>query len=77
VTLENGKTFTIEANGNSKDNLYIQSAKLNGRTTQKTYLEHDQILKGGTLEFKMGPEPNVNWGVGADSVPYSMSREMK
>jgi putative alpha-1,2-mannosidase len=50
---------------------------LNGKSTQKTYLEHDQILNGGTLKFKMGSQPNLNWGVGADNAPYSMSREMK
>jgi len=77
MTLENGRTFTIDATGNSKDNRYIQSAVLNGRITEKTYLEHDQILKGGTLRFKMGAEPNVKWGAAPENAPYSMSLETK
>jgi predicted alpha-1,2-mannosidase len=58
-----GKTFTIIANGNSPRNIYIQSAKLNGHPYNKCYIDHTDILKGGTLEFVMGPEPNKGWGV--------------
>ena len=75
--LQNGETFTIKAPENSNENIYIQSAKRNGRKYTKTFLRHDDILKGGKVEFKMTSEPNKKWGTGPDDVPYSMSNESK
>jgi predicted alpha-1,2-mannosidase len=57
-----GKIFKIMAANNSAQNCYIQSAKLNGIPYRKCYLYHQQILKGGTLELVMGPQPNKAWG---------------
>lgn len=57
-----GKTFTLEAQQNSTNNLYIQSAALNGRPLNEARLFHDRIIKGGRLSFNMGPKPNQNWG---------------
>ena len=75
--LENGNTFEIQAPNNSKENLYIQSARLNGQPTTKTFVTHEQLLNGGSLRFEMGAEPNKAWGIAADDQPYSMSREKK
>ena len=58
-----GKVFTIIAKGNSPQNCYIQSAKLNGKPYNKCYISHQQIINGGTLEYVMGPQPNKNWGI--------------
>lgn len=52
-----GRTFTIEAVGNSPENVYIQSAELNGKPYNKTYITHDDIMKGGTLVLHMGDKP--------------------
>lgn len=57
-----GKTFTIEAINNAPQNLYIQSATLNGKPYNKCYIDHFDLLKGGVLKLIMGPEPNKNWG---------------
>lgn len=57
-----GKSFTIEAKGNSAENVYIQSAKLNGKAYNKCYIDYKDITAGGTLELTMGPQPNKNWG---------------
>lgn len=57
-----GKEFTIISHNNSPENVYIQSAKLNGRTLKQCYLDFAQIANGGTLELQMGPEPNQKWG---------------
>jgi predicted alpha-1,2-mannosidase len=75
--LENGKTFEIQAPANSKENMYIQSAKLNRRAYTRTYLRHEDILKGGMIRFEMDSKPNTKWGVGPEDMPYSMSREKK
>lgn len=75
--LQNGRTFTIQALDNSMENLYIQSAQFNDRKYTKTYLKHEDILKGGIITFDMDDEPNKKWGTSPDDVPYSMSNEKK
>ncbi len=44
-------------------NIYIQSAKLNGKIFNRTSISHQEITKGGTLEYIMGDIPNKKWGV--------------
>jgi predicted alpha-1,2-mannosidase len=57
-----GETFTIIAENNSPKNVYIQSATLNGKPLTRTWLKHAEIVGGGELTLKMGPEPNKTWG---------------
>lgn len=58
-----GKTFTITAENNSPENIYIQSAKLNGKAYNHCYIDYKEITNGGTLELLMGSKPNKNWGI--------------
>ncbi len=62
LNVGNGKVFTIIANSNSKENMYIQSALLNGKSYNSSKLQHVVLIAGGELIFEMGPEPNKNWG---------------
>jgi predicted alpha-1,2-mannosidase len=64
-----GREFVIEAHGNSPANVYIQSARLNGRPLGRAWIYHDEIVAGGKLEFEMGPNPNPAWGTGNGSEP--------
>ncbi|WP_425597897.1 GH92 family glycosyl hydrolase [Ulvibacterium marinum] len=73
--LENGNTFLIKANENGKGSPYIQTANLNGTNFDQTWLGVETIQKGGELIFEMGSEPNTNWGISVESVPYSLSNE--
>ncbi|NWJ53117.1 MAG: glycoside hydrolase family 92 protein [Bacteroidetes bacterium] len=57
-----GTIFTILTHNNSPDNIYIQSAKLNGQNYNKCWINHQDIAKGGVLELTMGNTPNQNWG---------------
>ena len=57
--LANGKTFTVLAPKVSKENIYIQSIKVDGQPYNKTYLTHEQIMSGATVEFEMGNTPLV------------------
>lgn len=57
-----GKEFTVVAHNNSKENKYIQQVKLNGKTLKRSWIKHEEIAKGGKLEFFMGPQPNTSWG---------------
>lgn len=72
LNLENGRTFTIEAPNNSPDHLYIQSAALNGRPFTRTWIGHDEIIKGGTLRLEMSKAPNFQRGIAISDRPYSL-----
>lgn len=67
--LEDGKNFTIIAHDNAKGNVYIQSAQLNGSPYTRSYLNYEEIIKGGTLELQMGAAPNLQWGTRDADVP--------
>ena len=75
IELENGNVFTITSDGNGAGNPYIQEAELNGKSYSNTYLGYDDIQKGGHLKFKMGDQPNREWGNAAGNTPYSLSKE--
>ena len=77
LKLENDKTFVINAKNNSAENLYVQKAKLNGKTYTKNYLNHIDITNGGIFDLKMSSEPNKNKGVNSSDFPYSMTNELK
>ncbi len=62
IALENGKSFTINAANQSKTNLYIQSAMLNGMPLERSYITHSEIMEGGSLQYIMGSQPNKDWG---------------
>ncbi|HEX4285305.1 MAG TPA: GH92 family glycosyl hydrolase [Terracidiphilus sp.] len=61
LRLANGKTFRVEAANNSAQNVYIQSATLNGTVLDVPVITWEQIQAGGTLHFVMGPRPS-QWG---------------
>ncbi len=73
ITLENGKKFIIEASGNSNQNVYIQSATLNGKPFFRTFLRHSEITDGGTLKLEMSDSPNTTRGTAMGDRPFSLS----
>lgn len=64
IELGNGKSFKMHTENYSKENIYIQSVKWNGKEHRQNYITHQAIMDGGVLEFKMGPKPNQKWGSG-------------
>lgn len=58
-----GKQFIIEAKNQSRENNYIQSATLNGKPLNRSWITHEEIIRGGKLIYEMGAEPNKNWGI--------------
>lgn len=58
IQLENGRSFKIEALGQSDKNVYIKSVMLNGKALTRRYITHAEIMKGGTLTFQMSSKPN-------------------
>ncbi len=59
ATLKTGgnKRFRITVKNNSRQNKYIQNVRLNGKNYEKLSISYSEIMKGGELEFVMGPRP--------------------
>jgi hypothetical protein len=68
VNLENGKNFTVQANNISSENKYIESVQLNGKEYEYSYLNHQDIINGGSLVFEMTDQPS-NWGTQDAFIP--------
>lgn len=73
IMLENGKQFVIDAGNNNQQNVFIQSAKLNGNSYSKNFIRYEDIVNGGTLQLEMGNQPNKSRGINAEDLPYSVS----
>ncbi len=73
IHMGNGHDFTLTAHNNSAQNLYIQSATLNGKSWNKPWFSHADIASGGKLILTMGPTPNKSWGSAPADAPPSMS----
>ena len=68
LNVGDGKTFTVKATNNSDQNVYVQSARLNGKRYDKSYIDYRDIIAGGTLELVMGPKPS-KWGTNKKNRP--------
>lgn len=75
IHFENGKTLVIEATNNSKKNVYIQSAKLNGKVFSRNYLTYDELTGGGNVQYEMGDQPATSRGILKSDSPYSVSKQ--
>ncbi|TRZ42041.1 GH92 family glycosyl hydrolase [Robertkochia solimangrovi] len=73
--LENGNKVTINAPENDHENRYINTMKVNGKTYNKNWLSHKELMKGMQIDIKMSSEPNTERGTGKSSFPYSLSNE--
>jgi predicted alpha-1,2-mannosidase len=73
LSLPGNKTFTVVARNNSAADKYIESARLNGKRYDKSYITHADIMQGGVLELVMGDKPGSAWGTTTKDLPSSMS----
>jgi predicted alpha-1,2-mannosidase len=73
--LQNGNTFMIEAENNMDNNHFIQSMRLNNTTYNNTWIDYNEIQKGGILYFKMDTTPNKDFGNSTSSKPFSLTND--
>jgi predicted alpha-1,2-mannosidase len=72
INLDNGNQFKILTENQALNNKYIQEMSLNGQPYDKLWISHQDIMKGGTLVFTMGENPNSNWENSKNSMPPSL-----
>ncbi|WP_283390676.1 GH92 family glycosyl hydrolase [Millionella massiliensis] len=70
--VSDGKNFTVIAENNGPENIYIQSVTLNGQPYTKAYITYRDIMNGGELKFVMGPQPNESFGAAPEDRPRSV-----
>lgn len=75
VELPNGKELQIQANNNSKENVFVKTMTRNGRGVDKNYFKQSELLEGGIINVEMSPTPNKKRGNTKEAAPYSMSTE--
>jgi len=75
ISLENGKKIIIAAANNSDKNFYVQSLQFNGKSYDKNWFSHFDLMKGSKLNYTMSSTPNKSRGISAASYPYSFSTE--
>ena len=75
INLENGKEIVIKAPENSDENRYIESMKVDGKTYNKNWLSHEELMKGATIDYEMSDTPNKSRGTKKSAYPYSLSNE--
>jgi len=73
IHLESGKDFVIKADNNKEENVYIQSAALNGANYTKCFITHKDIMNGGEILFKMSNTPEKTRGTALSDRPYSLT----
>lgn len=73
ISLGKGKQFVIDAADNNAQNVYIQSAQLNGKNYDKNFLNFEDIRKGGLFKLQMADKPNMQRGTVTEDFPYSLS----
>ena len=76
VKVRGNNTLIIEAENNSKENIYIQEVYFNGKHYEKSYITYDELIAGGTLKFVMGPKPNKNFGAAKENRPQAVNEIM-
>jgi predicted alpha-1,2-mannosidase len=75
IRLENGNKVIINAHENNDENCYVKSMKFNGVPYSKNYLNHNDLMKGATLDFEMSDRPDKRRGTRKTDFPYSFSLE--
>jgi len=73
LTFANGNRMTINAPDNSERNVYIKSLMLNGVPYTKNFVRHNDLQKGGVMDYRMSETPERTRGIGKDDMPYSFS----
>lgn len=72
--LENGRTVSIKANGNTDDNCYVNTLTLNGQPYSKNYIKRTDLMQGAQFVYTMSPTPNYSRGTTESDAPYSFSK---
>ena len=69
--LPNGKSLTISSIGMSESQSHLKDVQLNGRTLDRSYVTHEELMQGGELKFIFSSEKDAAWSRRVLVPPYS------
>jgi len=75
LNLEKGKKIIITADDMSPENRYIDAMTINGKSSSRNYITHQELMNGDKINFRMASSPNKNRGTGDSDIPFSLSNE--
>lgn len=73
ITLEDGKKIVLKAEENSDANKFVDAIQINGKSYDKNWFNHFDLIKGADIDFTMTSAPNKSRGTSQSSFPYSYS----
>jgi predicted alpha-1,2-mannosidase len=73
LNFENGKKLVIKVSDNTKENVYVKDLTFNEKKIKSNFIKHNDLLKGGTMTFRMSSKPKLDRGTNEESYPFSMS----
>ncbi|MGH3456164.1 MAG: GH92 family glycosyl hydrolase, partial [Nocardioidaceae bacterium] len=73
VHLENGEDLVVNAPDNSADNVYVEGLKVDGEAWNRSWISHDVLADGATLDYRMTDEP-TSWATGTGAAPPSLTK---
>jgi predicted alpha-1,2-mannosidase len=73
LNLPSGQRFRIVAESLNERNRYVGRVTLNGAPLTRSFIRHDEILRGGELRFTMSDKPNTTWATAPEARPFSMT----
>ena len=72
IDLGNGRSFVVVAENQSAKNIYVSEVWLDGKRLERSFITHEEVMRGGELRFVMSGE--ANRGSNEWKKPYSVSR---
>ncbi len=71
VHLPNGKTLTIASVGMSEAQSFLKDVQLNGKSLDRSFVTHEELMQGGELKFVFSSDKDAAWSHRALLAPYS------
>ena len=71
IHLPNGKLLTVESVGMSNEHGFVKDVQLNGKSLDRGYVTHEELMQGGTLKFVLSDENGAEWSHRSLRAPFS------
>ena len=69
--LPNGKLLTIDSVNLSEEHGFVKDVLLNGKSLDRSYVTHEELMNGGELKFIFSNEKDAEWSHRSLRPPYS------
>jgi predicted alpha-1,2-mannosidase len=71
--LPNGKTLSIKSDESSAAQCFVKDVLLNGKSLDRAYVTHEELMQGGALTFVFSGEKDAVWSHRRLHAPYSVT----